>query len=62
MQVNLYRDHIQKLLIKHGIESQRIGNAVRVVGPYRSLVVQDIALLTRGDLAVLTGQRRIVMR
>jgi len=62
MQVNQYRDHIQNLLIKHGIESQRIGNAVRVVGPYRSLVVQDIALLTRGDLAVLTGQRRIVMR
>ncbi len=62
MQVNQYRDHIQKLLIKHGIESQRIGNAVRVVGPYRTMTVQDLVLLTRNDLAVLTGQRRIVMR
>jgi len=61
MQVNQYRERIQKLLAQHSVEVQRMGTAIKVIGPYRTMTVQDIALLTRGDLAVLTGQRHIQM-
>ena len=52
----------ERLLRQAGVHIEPQGKAYLLIGTHRSMCLESLVHLKRNDIALLTGQRRIVMR